>query len=185
MQNLDAELRQSIHLKWLNNKTRGLGTIHCERQDSLSPVQIVWWLTAMSLFFLMLHISMCTVHKTVKFWKCHYTKSFYQQDIFAICNISRCSLGSVTQGSVFNDTLCLSHQLLTFYGCLKTSILQEQPICSWRAPIEINRAPMIPLDGGLRNTLLVFCTETLFKEDNSIHSQNPQAEHFFLSMAGG
>ncbi len=136
-------------------------------------------------FFLMLHISMCTVHKTVKFWKCDYTKFFYQQDIFAICNIFRCSLGSVTQGSVFNDTLCLSHQLLTFYGCLKTSILQEQPICSWRAPIEINRAPMIPLDGGLRNTLLVFCTETLFKEDNSIHSQNPQAEHFFLSMAGG
>lgn len=41
---------------------------------------------------------------------------------------------------------------------------------------------MIPLDGGLRNTLVV--VETLFKEDSSIHSQNPQAEHFFLSMAG-
>lgn len=41
MQNLDVELSQSIHLMWLNNKTRGLGSIHCERQDSFAPVQTV------------------------------------------------------------------------------------------------------------------------------------------------
>lgn len=41
MQNLDVELSQSIHLMWLNNKTRGLSSIHCERQDSFAPVQIV------------------------------------------------------------------------------------------------------------------------------------------------
>ncbi len=69
MQNLDAELSQNIHLIWLNNKTRGLCTIHCERQDSFAPAQTVWRLTAVSFIFFWCYASRRSQNrKILKMW---------------------------------------------------------------------------------------------------------------------